>query len=172
MENSPDSQIKFGELQGQGGSINTMAEDQHEHEERLEEMQAQLQTTRDQVRLQGQTINAFHSLQNEFATFNDLFMKLQANPSIEALHNQVNNLLQDLRQERQYSRSLHANYDSVQESNQKFHQTNLSQSQQIHQLEQQLKAIREETEQTHLSQAQNPSCNSYFRPNERRHTPP
>ena len=48
-ENSTDSQTKVSALQGQRRNINTMMEDQREQEERLEELQAQLQMTQDQV---------------------------------------------------------------------------------------------------------------------------
>ena len=95
------------------------------------------QTTGDQVHLQAERIQSFQSLQNEFAKFNETFMKLQANPSIESLHQQVNNLLQDVQTEQNYSRSLQVNYRNLQESNEKFNQTHSSQAQQIHQLEQQ-----------------------------------
>ena len=119
MENSRDLQYKVNAPRDREEGKYTTAEDQKKQEEHLEELQAQLQTTRDQVHLQAQMIQSFQSLPNEFAKFNETFMKLQANPSIEALHHQVNNLLQDVQTERDYSRSLQVNYRNLQESNER-----------------------------------------------------
>ena len=76
VENLTDLQNEVNALRDQVEGNRTIVDDQNEHEEQLEDLQAQLQTTQDQVHLPAETIQSFQSLQNEFPKFNETFMKL------------------------------------------------------------------------------------------------